>query len=388
MLCGDKWKSCDCPWLTHETMEPEEVDHTPVPTLSRSETFPRSRPSRRRRGSEVPPDALPLATREHSFEDEMLVRRSHDHRGRDLALRFERVPPAQDTRAREREGARGLERELVDESVRGHMNDDDYDYDDDDGYDFDDDDDIRGSVGDDLGYTSRRRRRDHDDYQMGDETVIPSSPLSAAPPHGFDRTARTADYISDVSRARGVRGSSMERRLAERFAPQRTAQATPLPQSPILGHPRHAQHGIPPMSPMMAMVPSQHMPIAPPAPTPPARRHTAEEDLFNMVRGTTRGPPMVSRVGPAPGGPGPGWSRHEYGEEMMVGGGGGGAHGPPTRRYSDEMLAAAAAAAKSTMAGLDGPGRGMNRVYDWMNYVAPGPPPDVDGMQRRRLPLM
>lgn len=356
MICGDKWKTCDCQWFNYDTMEPPDDfdDRVPVPTLARSETFPRPSPSRHYRGSE-PPTAPPLAPRVLEFDDEIPVRPVRDYRDRGLAKRFERLtprdiaPPEVNPRARER--PRGRERGLIDEPVREAMRDDEsYDYDDDyDGYDFDEDGEYRGSGGDDISFGPPRRRRRGGGFGRGDETVVPISPPPTAP-HAYDRGARTADYISDVSKARGVRGSSMERRLADRFSSQRAAQGPPPPQSPTRGHPHHPPHGIAPMSPMMSLPPAP-LPMAPMAPAPLARRHTAEEDMYGMV-----GPPLGR--GPPP-----------YMEEMM-----------PGRRHSDETLAA-----KSAMAGLNGVGRGMNRVVEWMTHVQPGPPDDEVPGQRRRL---
>ena len=62
-----------------------------------------------------------------------------------------------------------------------------------------------------------------------------------------------------------------------------------------------------------------------------------------------------------------GRARHDYAEV-------------PIRRHSDEMLAA-----KSAMAGLNGAGRGMGRVMEWMEHVEPGPPEEEAPVHRRRL---
>ena len=338
-------------------MEPDNLEERiPVPALTRSETFPRSPPLKQYRGR-GPPTARPLAPRVLDFEEEVPVRPHRDRRDPDLARRFERLAPRESTpreiRPRGRDRPCGKGRELIDEPVREPLRDDDHDfYDDDyDGYDFDEDGEYRGSVEDDLDLdldrAPQRRRRGHDGFRRGDDTVVPLSPPTA--PQGYDRTAKTADYISDVSKARGVRGSSMERRLADRFSPQR---ATPARNAPAHAHPHHPQHELAPMSPMVSMAP----PMVPPAPTPLARRHTAEEDMYNMVRTRPSERAVLGR------------GRHDDLEQI------------PGRRHSDEMLTA-----QSAMAGLNGEGRGMSRVIEWMEHVEPGPPEEEAPAHRRRL---
>lgn len=334
--------------FNEETMEPDDLDERiPVPTLTRSETFPRSPPLRQYRGR-GPPTTRPLAPLD--FEEEIPVRPHRDRRDPDLARRFERLAPRESTQreitSRGRDRPRGKGRELIDEPVREPLrDDDDYDfYDDDyDGYDFDEDGEYRGSVEDDLDRTPPRRRRGQDGFRRGEDTVVPPSPPAA--PQGYDRTAKTADYVSGVSKARGVRGSSMERRLADRFSPQR---ATPRRKAPAHAHSHRPQHELVPMPPMVSMPP----PMVPPAPSPIARRHTAEEDMYNMVRAR---PAVLGR------------GQHDYVEQI------------PSRRHSDEMLTA-----QSAMAGLNGAGRGMNRVMEWMDHVEPGPPEEEAPAHRRR----
>lgn len=333
-------------------MEPDDLDERiPVPTLSRSETFPRSPPLKHYRGR-GPPTARPLAAPKLDLEEEIPVRPRRD---RDLARRFERPAPRESTpreiRRRGSERPRGREREPIDEPVREPKRDDDDDdfYDDDyDGYDLDEDGEYRGSV-EDLDRGPRRRRRGHGGSRRRDETVVPPSPQTA--PHGYDRAAKTADYISDVSKARGVRGSSMERRLADRFSPQRTTHG-PARNSSAHSHGHKHQHDIAPMSPLVPMAP----PMVPPAPSPLARRHTAEDDMYNMVRTRPADMALLGR------------GRHEYVEDI------------PTRRHSDEMLTA-----QSAMAGLNSAGRGMSRVIEWMEHVEPGPPEEEAPAPRRRL---
>lgn len=397
MICGEKWNTCDCAFFNNDPIEPyDDFDTVPVPTLARSETFPMTPTYRNGSSRFVPPmTAPPLGRRGASdLDDEVFghsVHSAHEYRERDLAARFERHSTPRDHRYRERSHSHLRPRDAFEDNHRVMMEDEHDDDDDDDGYDYDDDDDYRGLAGVDeaLAISPRRRRRvgggagagagggggggGGDDYMRGG-TVVPPAPPTVphgyeAPgvPHGFDRSTRTAaDYISDVSKARGVRGSSMERRLADRFSPQR---GVPHPQLQPLHHmpPHiHQQHPPSPLSPLMPMggphghghgpLPPHVPMMPPPVPAVPTlmRRHTGDEDAFNMGRGA-RAP---ERAGPGRS------SRHEYPEEAMM-------HAPMThrRRHSDDGVTP-----RSTMAGLTGAGRGMNRVYEWRNYVEPGLP--------------
>lgn len=431
MICGERWKTCECAFSSNEPVEGYDDYHSvPVPMLARSETFPMT-PTHRNGSRFIPPlTAPPLGRRGASdleLEDEVPVGYSahsvYEHHDRDLASRFDRIPVTPDRRYRERERDRLRPRDVFgsrdmfepdyhhgmmeeeEQPLRRHHHHhhphphphhDDHEEevdeeDDDDGYDYDDDDDYRrppGAFEESLGLSPRRRRRKGgaDDYMRGGTIVPPAPPtvphgyepsgVALSHSHGFDRgVAKTADYVSEVNKARGSRSSHFDRRLADRFSPQRANQVPPL-QS--LHHMPHINHSFPPapLSPLMGMgplhgvahglppgaVPPPHMgmmpppvpqvPQAPPVPAPLMRRHTGDEEAFaSMLRGGGR----MAGAGRGNGG------RHEYGAapETMT----------HRRRHSDEGITP-----RSMMAGLTGLGRGMDRVYEWRNYVEPGSP--------------
>jgi hypothetical protein len=245
----------------------------------------------------------------------------------------------------------------------------------------------------------------NDDYRRRPETVIvPPSPHTeprGAPQHSpYDRatTSQGTDYVSGVHRARGVRASSMERRLADRFnselrsSPMRpTAHQGPPPPPPMLK--TAATMPIMPISmvhPQMTMgghhsSPAHH---SSPGMAPVRRRHTMEEELYNTHHSPRSAGPQPTRPG--------GGSRTRLhrrtddfddgddDDEVVVP-----PHvpaTPPSRRSKNNghrrreggsggSRPRGKAPDAAALAGLTGPGRGMDRVFEWANYVEPGPPP-------------
>lgn len=368
MICGAKWKTCDCPWFSHDAVETDRLEDMQIPMHIRSDPlnmrsellFDGELPKPRDFRSGTISPAVAARPRPQSYEEEMLLRHLQEQRDERFTRR---------TRTVNR-------------------------YDDDD---EDDDDDYQGRIGDIHGIGHQAGHHMNDDYRRRPETIIVppaphTEPRGAPQQSPYDRTtAGGTDYVSGVHRARGVRASSMERRLADRFN-------SDLRNAPMRAS---AHRGPPPPPPMLktaATMPAMHMPMAPPqmvplgmgqhhsSPgiTPVLRRHTMEEELYNSH---TRSPPRSA--GPQPR-HGSGRTRvhrrtddFEDDDEMVTQppvmatgpsrrsgrhrreGGGGRRH----RREPDEPPR------PSTMAGLTGPGRGMDRVYEWVNYVEDGPPP-------------
>lgn len=298
--------------------------------------------------------------RPQSYEEELLLRRLQERRE-------DRYPRRM----------RGLDRY-----------DDDYD-------DNDDDDDYNGRIGDIHGIGHQAGHHMNDDYRRRPETIVVppaphTEPRGAPQQSPYDRTtAGGTDYVSGVHRARGVRASSMERRLADRFnsdlrtAPMRTAahRGPPLPP-PMLQ--TAATMPIMPTMPV-PMVPPQMVPMgmghhhSPPSIAPVHRRSTMEDELFN--RHTS--PPRIA--GPQPR-PSAGMTRvhrrtDDFEEDdQMVTQGPFTATGSPRRsgrhrREARQHLREPDEPPRpSTMAGLTGPGRGVDRVFEWVNYVEDLPP--------------
>jgi len=382
MICGSKWKTCDCPWFSQDAVEADRLEHMQIPMHIRSDPLAirsellydagLSSPRDFRSGTMSPTAAA--RPRPQSYEEEMLLRRLQEPRD-------ERV-------------TRGMR----------HLNRyDDYDNDDDDD---DDDDDYKGRIGDIRGIGHQAGHHMNDDYRRRPETIIVpppphTEPRGAPQQSPYDRTtAGGTDYVSGVHRARGVRASSMERRLADRFnsdlrngpirTPTHRGPPPPPPPPPMLKTATTM-----PIMPMPGMVvPPQMVPMGqPPGITPVRRRHTMEEELYNSHSSPPRSAPRPSSgrtrvhrrtddfeeeeddeiMTPLPPAVATGSRRSDRRHRRDGGGGGGGGGGSRQhRREYDEPPK------PSTMAGLTGPGRGMDRVFEWVNYVADGPPEEEE----------
>lgn len=98
-------------------------------------------------------------------------------------------------------------------------------------------------------------------------------------------------------------------------------------------------------------------PAPPPAATPTLRRHMMEDEVFAI--------PAASRGMPVPMFP-----DHESALNE------GSPHAPNVRRRPPKATRVHGhdLPRPSVLAGLAGPGRGLNRVFEWRNYVEPGLP--------------
>lgn len=193
------------------------------------------------------------------------------------------------------------------------------------------------------------------------------------------------------------RASSLDRRLADRFNPESRntpgpvpgyGGAIPPPPMTSVGVPGPAPHmGLMPLVPLnrgphppppltrasthpaqpMGMVPAPPPPIPIPTSATP-RRHTMDEDIY--IAGRHPGPPTPDWFGP----PGHGMAPHEWDPN------GGSARAPHVRRRPPPQAHREHnkfEAKPSMQAGLSGPGRGLHRVTEWVNYIEEGPPDDL-----------
>jgi len=220
----------------------------------------------------------------------------------------------------------------------------------------------------------------------------PGSHRSPSPDRHRSRTpaksrARTPDRRRAQTPDEG-RDSSMERRLAGRFNSE-TRQNSPAMMGALapIGHGHLGPVMMMPPPPPPSYAPTQHTmgppmpmaPVPPPAATPSMRRqHTMEEEVYS--------PPPVSR------------GAVRSSERFASSGGGltrfheqqagpanaftaaGSPHAPNVRRRPPQVTRVHGheLPRPSILAGLGGPGRGLNRVSEWRNYVEPGIP---DGEQ-------
>jgi hypothetical protein len=299
MICGVKWKSCECPWFNYEAVEQDRLEHMRIPGNARMDRERMPASSRDIRAA-PPSSGHGIRPRPQTYEEEISMRRRQEQRDAEIARRLQ----------------------------------------------FDDmDDDYPGRYGDVIGIGNAAGHFMNDDYRRGSQShaVHPAPPPPM--PASFER-ATTGDYVSGVNRARGVRGGSMERRLADRFSETRqgSSPATMLPFSPPV-----------PPAPPAPMVAGPPLPSSPGGPM--LRRHTMEDEVYN-------GSPharLAERLTPRR-------IRTEYETERAM-------PGLSSRRRPREPEPK-----DSVLAGLTGPGSGMNRVFEWRNYVAPGPGPELDGI--------
>ncbi|KAJ3578690.1 hypothetical protein NPX13_g1874 [Xylaria arbuscula] len=295
MMCGSKWKVCDCPSFGYDMNEEDDLGHVQihVPTVSRERLGGIDGLAR------AAPPGYGHESRRHG---------GHRNRGR---------PP-----------------------MPLQHDEDDYNDDEDE---EDEDDDYLDDTGEVPGFGTAPPPFLHNDYgRRAHSAVVPpmTPPAVPLPPPSvtLERQNSGANYVSGVNKARGVRGSSMERRLADRFSGQRQNLNS------------HHSFG-PPMSPPTAPPMGMGHPPLHPNPMIPSmpRRHTMDDDLYDI-------PPFDPRYAShsIPRRPPP----HNYMDDFAM-------HPPMGRRRYRQMEPPK----PSELAGLTGPGSGMNRVYEWMNHV-------------------
>ncbi|KAI1114474.1 hypothetical protein F5Y14DRAFT_441199 [Nemania sp. NC0429] len=297
MICGSKWKVCECPWFSCHLEEEDELDHVqiPVPMVSRE-----------RLGGT---DGLPRSLRPSlGYAPEPRLHRGH--RDEDRAPR---LPYA------------------------------DQDDDDDDEDDDEDDDDYLDAMADMTGMGNATGHFTNDDYRRRPHgTVVPPAPSAPSAPMvassvTLERHKSGTNYVSGVNKARGVRGPSMER-LADRFSDQRQNFKPNVRQ---FGH--IPAHTAPPLG--MGPLPPHQPPMVP---NPISRRHTMGDDLYDMQFSPPYAPHSIPRRA----------TTHTYMDDFAV-------H-PPLGRHRYRQMEPPR---PSELAGLTGPGSGMNRVFEWMNHV-------------------
>lgn len=303
MICGSKWKTCECPWFNYDRIDQDPLEHmqvpSPVPDRERLDNGDGIPPRDLRTGRGPLPGARPRQT---TYEEDLYRRRLQEQEDEAYARRLQYGEPDDD----------------------GYMSD----------------------YGDDGGLANTGSRFLDDDYRRGSQSLVQPSPPPPAPPlTPFERSNSVANYVSGVNRARGLRGSSIDR-LADRFSEQRQG-GSPIHRS--FGNPiAHAG------SPAMAMGP-------PPPPAAPGhtlmRHHTMDDELFSSPRGIRASERMIPRR-----------ATLDYMDEGDVYAPQGG------RRRFQEREREREPPKDSVLAGLTGPGRGLNRVVEWSRHVEPGLP--------------
>jgi hypothetical protein len=326
MICGHKWRTCDCIWFNHSAEDLDQVDHLHGYARARGDFHDIYASD----GSPISPGMMgrmvpPAAPRPppSAYEEEMYMRHMQDRRDADIARRMQL-------------------------------------------YDDDEEDAIPG-VMDVLGIGNAAGHHMNDDYRrMSHPMAGPPPPMPPMPPM-YDRGP---GYSPADRRSRGIRGD-MQQRLADRFSENRHSLGSRPVGSPMVSphtipHPMGSPIGMPPPPLPMSMT----MPMMSPGPPPPipiVRAHTMEPDMYGSPHSTPRSERMY----------GPRLSRTYEEDEIPH------APQPPrSRRPSALREEYEGEPPSSSMAGLTGVGRGMNRVDEWRGFVQPGLPTE-EGTARR-----
>lgn len=300
MICGVKWKNCDCPWFNDDDRRADFLDdmNIPVPHIrgNLGDIFTGSGPPvpPELRGHTGPPMMIPVRRRPRTYQEEMHMRRVQETHDADYARHLQHTNDYND--------------------INGH--------------------DMMGGVGDIQGIGNAAGHFMNENYRRGGR--YRPQPQTAA----HDRT----EY-GDSWRSRGRRvETSQERRLADRLAETRSGPGSPPAAGPIY-----------PVGMTMPLPPAPPVPVSAPLPPRPLRHHTIEAEMYNASPYTPRSERVVgSRVS------------RDYEDEAEM-------HSPP-RSLRRRGKADRDGPMSSDLAGLNGTGRGMNRVSQWRTFVEPGVP--------------
>ena len=327
MICGAKWKSCECPWFSHDSLESEDLDsiQPPSPVMDRERRASGDGGFLQdyRTGHGSLPGTRP---RQPKYGDELYHRRAQQQEDEEYARRLQYEDPDDDDYLSDYDETTGLDNS-PDHFVK-------------DGY-------RRGSQG--LAQPP----------PAPVPPPVPPAPPAPPLPPPFDRTPPVTDYVSGVNRARGVRGTSIDR-LADRFSEQRQT-ASPVHRT----YGNSITHGA---SPSLAIGAPPPPPAAPTALL--MRHHTMDDEMFSSPRGIRMSSDRMITPRRA--------TQNEYLlDESDL-------HTlslPPSigRRRGRQrglLLQPREETPDSVLAGLTGPGqgRGTNRVFEWSKHVEPGPP--------------
>lgn len=314
MVCGKKWRTCECAWFNYDTSESDRLQHIHVPR----------EPFVGREAAEVPLSPHRIVRpglgsgprpQHRSFEEEMRRRRLQEQSDAELARRLQAS------------------------HAFGDEHEDDY----------------LGGFGEVHGIGNAAGHFMNEDYRPRPRNfVVPQPPPPHAPtipslePSALGR-APPGDYIQGVNRMRGVRATSLNR-LAERFnkdGRQSAAHRPPaLPTSQTM--------------PLPVMTPATGLAYGSTTSVLPMRRHTGGGTYIEELpsrSGVTRCVERVTASGRT--------KRpvvYDEPEEMTLSKGSGVREEPE--------------APTSAMAGLTDGLKGRFRVHEWRDHVPFGNSPD------------
>lgn len=178
MICGLKWKTCNCPWFNYEAVEADRLQHMQIPVDA-----PRPHPH-------IPPDDLleerPRRLRRprpNNYDDDMNERRRQERIDEEIARRLQRAA-------------------------------------------IDDHDDYQGGIGEIHGVGNAAGHFMNQDYVRAAQNILTGN---------FDQATRAANYVMGVRGARGVPPDRDPgpRRMTDRYpAPERVVR--PLSPPPVV----------------------------------------------------------------------------------------------------------------------------------------------------------
>jgi hypothetical protein len=253
MICGLKWKSCNCPWFNYEAVEADRLEHMRVPEDAEDEFETQDRPHRLRR------------PRSPTYHDEVNRRRRQEREDEELARRLQRM------------------------DIEGE-----------------DEEDYQGGIGDIHGIGNGAEHFMNQDYIRAAHNILTGN---------FDQATTAANYVMGVANARGVPPPPGPRRMAERYPVPRRTVRPPSPPPMLRRHTMREQLYNSRARPAERVVPRRtrtdyaseaavHAPVArAPEPSPPRPEPTPA--VLAGLRGTKRGTNRVSawRTHIAPGEP-------------------------------------------------------------------------------------
>lgn len=176
MICGLKWKTCNCPWFNYEAVEADRLNHMRVPEEGEDDDAPEQRPRRLRR------------PRPATYYEELTERQRQERLDERLARRLQRTTL---------------------------------------GADNNEDDDYQGGIGDVHGVGNGAGHFMNQDYVRAAHNILTGN---------FDQATAAANYVMGVANARGVPPPPPnigQRRMADRYpVPPRVER--PLSPPPLL----------------------------------------------------------------------------------------------------------------------------------------------------------
>lgn len=180
MICGLKWKICNCPWFNYDAVEADRLNHVEVLEDVEGEPGDRDRPRRPRRAR--PPNY---------YDEEVNERRHQERTDEELARRLQRMA-----------------------------------------FEGEDEEDYQGGIDDILGIGNGAGHFMNQGYIRAAHNILTGN---------FDDATATANYVMGVANARGIPPPPGPRRMADRYPAPPRAGRPPSPP-PMLRHHTMREH--------------------------------------------------------------------------------------------------------------------------------------------------